>query len=52
MMSTQPSLPIRSKALGPRWIWFAMVGGADSIDDYCPGAAGTSPDNLTPITVG
>ena len=39
-------------ALGPRWIWFAMVGGADSIDDYCPGAAGTSPDNLTPITVG
>ena len=39
-------------ALGPRWFWFAMVGGADSIDDYCPGGAGTSLDNLVPISVG
>ena len=40
------------QALGPRWFWFAMIGGADSIDDYCPGGAGTSLDNLVPITVG
>ena len=40
------------EALGPKWIWFAMVGGADSIDDYCPGVAGTSLDTLTPIAVG
>jgi hypothetical protein len=37
--------------LGPRWNWFAMAGDTESVNDYCPGAASTDLDNITPISV-
>jgi hypothetical protein len=40
------------KALGPKWNWFAMVGGLDSVDDFCPGGAGATLDSIRSVSVG
>ena len=40
------------KALGAKWNWFAMAGGVDAVDDFCPGAAGTTLDTVQTVAVG
>jgi hypothetical protein len=37
--------------LGPKWNWFAMAGGVDAVDDFCPGGAGTTLNTVTAVAV-